>query len=49
MARKRTLVSVALAITVVAAASVSPGVASAQSGGSAKKTLHIIGAYERPG
>jgi branched-chain amino acid transport system substrate-binding protein len=49
MARKRTLVSVALAITVVAAAMVAPGVANAQSGGSSKKTLHIIGAYERAG
>jgi branched-chain amino acid transport system substrate-binding protein len=49
MARKSALVSVALAITIVAAATVAPGVANAQSGGSTKKTLHIIGAYERAG
>ena len=49
MTSKSRFAAVALAMTVVATAMVAPGVASAQSGGNTKKTLHIIGAYERQG
>jgi branched-chain amino acid transport system substrate-binding protein len=49
MTAKRTLVAVVVAMTALATASVATGTASAQSGGNAKKTLHIIGAYERQG
>ena len=49
MVRHCRFAAVATALCVVAAALVAPGAASAQSGTSGGKTLHIIGAYERQG
>ena len=49
MVRHCRVAAVVMAMAVVAGAIVAPGVASAQSSGNAKKTLHIIGAYETGG
>jgi branched-chain amino acid transport system substrate-binding protein len=49
MKAKRTLIAAVVAMTALATASLATGTANAQSGGNAKKTLHIIGAYERQG
>lgn len=49
MVRHCRVAAVVMAMAIVAGVIVAPGVASAQSSGNAKKTLHIIGAYERAG